>query len=72
LGHEFDLPGSRDVIGHATIWFPMLLMNSTKQDVGLFMISYHIHISLYMLIKHPNVYNNNALTMMIIPYTFAV
>jgi len=22
-GHEFDLSGSRDVIGHVTIWFPV-------------------------------------------------
>jgi len=22
-GHEFDLSGSRDVIGHVTIWYPI-------------------------------------------------
>jgi len=22
LGHKFDLSGSRDVIGHMTVWYP--------------------------------------------------
>jgi len=47
FGHEFDLPGSRDVIGHVTIRFPIdnfllvVLWNQASVSNGFQDIQWH-------------------------------